>query len=58
VVEVVDLIAAAITVALRRTDGRGDAITARGRHDWVVLGLWAATCVAAVLSELAWVSTT
>jgi energy-coupling factor transport system ATP-binding protein len=49
----------------------GDAITARGgagqfsaastrltRRDWVVLGLCAATCLAAVLSELLWVSTT
>jgi energy-coupling factor transport system permease protein len=70
-VEVVDLIAAAITVALRRADEMGDAITARGgagqfsavltrltRRDWVVLGLCATTSVGAVLSELAWVSTT
>jgi energy-coupling factor transport system permease protein len=70
VVEVVDLIAAAITVALRRADEMGDAITARGgagqfsaastrltRRDWVTLGLCAVTCVAAVLSELTWVST-
>jgi energy-coupling factor transport system permease protein len=69
--EVVDLLAAAITVALRRADEMGDAITARGgagqfsaastrltRRDWVVLGLCAATCLAAVLSELLWVSTT
>jgi energy-coupling factor transport system permease protein len=71
VTEVVDLLAAAITVALRRADEMGDAITARGgagqfsaastrlrRRDWVVLGLGAATCLAAVLSEFLWVSTT
>jgi energy-coupling factor transport system permease protein len=71
VAEVVDLLAAAITVALRRADEMGDAITARGGagqfsaastrltgRDWVVLGLCAATCLAAVLSELLWVSTT
>ena len=69
-VEVVDLIAAAITVALRRADEIGDAITARGgagqfsavatrltRRDWLVLGLCAATCLTAMLSELLWVST-
>jgi energy-coupling factor transport system permease protein len=69
-VEVVDLIATAITVALRRADEMGDAITARGgtgqfsavatrltRRDWSVLGLCAATCLTAVLSELLWVST-
>ena len=70
IVEVVDLIAAAITVALRRADEMGDAITARGgagqcsavatrltRRDWLVLGLCAATCLSAMLSELLWDST-
>jgi energy-coupling factor transport system permease protein len=64
------LIAAAITVALRRADEMGDAITARvgaGQYsavatrltwrDRLVLGLCAATCLSAMLSELLLVST-
>jgi energy-coupling factor transport system permease protein len=63
--ELVDLLAAAITVTLRRGDEMGDAITARGgsgqiaaapsrpaRRDWVALGITAAVCVIAVVLEL------
>jgi energy-coupling factor transport system permease protein len=70
-VEVVDLLAAAITVSLRRADEMGDAITARGgagqfsaistrltRRDWGVLALCALICIGAALSEVAVVSTT
>lgn len=59
--EVVDLIAAAIIVTLRRADEMGDAITARGgigqisatparpkRADWVTLVIVAAVCAAAL----------
>jgi energy-coupling factor transport system permease protein len=69
--EAIDVFAAALTVALRRADEMGDAITARGgtgqisaastqltRPDWVALGIVAMTCAAAVLSELTLVSTT
>jgi energy-coupling factor transport system permease protein len=67
IVEVVDLIAAAITVALRRADEMGDAITARcgagqcsavatrlTRRDWLVLGLCAATCLSACSVSCCW----
>ena len=53
----IDLMAAAITVALRRADEMGDAITARGgagqisaapsrpkARDWVALSIVAAVC--------------
>jgi energy-coupling factor transport system permease protein len=62
-IEMVDLLAAGVTVALRRADEMGDAITARGgtglisaapsgprRADWVVLAISAVVCaVSAVL---------
>lgn len=60
-VELVDLLAAGITVALRRADEMGDAITARGGTgqisaapsrprvaDWLALGMCAAVCVVSV----------
>ena len=63
--DLVDLLAAGVTVALRRADEVGDAITARGgtgqisaapsrpkRLDWLVLGLCAAVCVLAVVLEM------
>jgi energy-coupling factor transport system permease protein len=63
--EVIDLLAAALTVALRRADEMGDAITARGGtgqisanpsrpkpRDWVALSIVALVCVAALISEL------
>lgn len=69
--DAVDVFAAALTVALRRGDEMGDAITSRGgtgqisaattrlnKSDWVALGIVALTCAAAVLSELTLVSTT
>ena len=59
--EVIDLLAAAITVTLRRADEMGDAITARGglgqlsanpRHpkmkDWVTLAITAVACGAGI----------
>ncbi|GAQ37601.1 transmembrane component [Mycobacterium pseudoshottsii JCM 15466] len=62
--EVIDLLAAAITVTLRRADEMGDAITARGGTgqlsanptrpklgDWVTLAITAATSGAAVVIE-------
>ncbi len=62
IIEMVDLLAAGVTVALRRADEMGDAITARGgtgqisaapsrprRNDWIALAVTAATCVAAVV---------
>ena len=61
----IDLLAAAITVALRRADEMGDAITARGgagqisaaptrpkRRDWVAFALVVAVCGAALALEL------
>jgi energy-coupling factor transport system permease protein len=64
--EMLDLIVAAITVTLRRADEMGDAITARGgvgqisaaparpkRADWVALSLVVAVCGAALAFELA-----
>jgi energy-coupling factor transport system permease protein len=63
--EVVDLLAAGITVALRRADEMGDAITARGgagqisaapsrpkRADWVALSIATLVCAAALTLEL------
>lgn len=63
--EVVDMLAAGVTVALRRADEMGDAITARGgtgqisaapshprRADWVALSAVTALCVLAVLVEI------
>jgi energy-coupling factor transport system permease protein len=60
-IELVDLLAAGITVALRRADEMGDAITARGgtgqiaaapsgprRADWVALAVAAAVCAVSV----------
>lgn len=62
--ELVDLVTAGITVALRRADEMGDAITARGgtgqfsavksgphAKDWVVLAVVAAVCAGAVVYE-------
>jgi energy-coupling factor transport system permease protein len=61
VIEMVDLMSAGVTVALRRADEMGDAITARGgtgmisaapsgpkRADWVVLAISAALCAIAI----------
>jgi energy-coupling factor transport system permease protein len=63
--EVIDLIAAAVIVALRRADEVGDAITARGgagqisaapsgpkRRDWVALSIVFVVCGAALALEL------
>ncbi len=63
--ELVDLLAAAITVALRRADEMGDAITARGgagqisalpsgpkRRDWVAFAVVILVCGAALALEL------
>ena len=60
-IEMVDLMSAGVTVALRRADEMGDAITARGgtgmisaapsgpkRADWVVLAIAALVCVVSV----------
>jgi energy-coupling factor transport system permease protein len=64
-VEVVDLLAAAVTVALRRADEMGDAITARGgagqisavpsrpkRADWAAFSIVILVCGAALALEL------
>jgi len=63
--ELIDLLAAAVTVALRRADEMGDAITARGGAgqfaanparpklaDWVALALTVAACGSAVAVEI------
>jgi len=63
--EVVDILAVGITVALRRADEMGDAITARGgagqisaapsrpkRADWVALSIATLVCAVAVVLEL------
>ena len=63
--ELIDLMATAITVTLRRADEMGDAITARGgagqisaaptrpkRADWVALSITAVVCGAALAAEL------
>ena len=65
VADLIDLLAAGVTVALRRADEMGDAITARGgtgqlsaapsrprRIDWVVLGIVAAVSVLAIVMEV------
>jgi energy-coupling factor transport system permease protein len=64
-IELVDLLAAGITVTLRRADEMGDAITARGGTgqiaaapsgprgaDWVAMAITAAVCVVAVGVEI------
>jgi energy-coupling factor transport system permease protein len=63
--DLVDLLAAGVTVALRRADEMGDAITARGgtgqisaapsrprRKDWVALGIVAAISAVAIVLEV------
>lgn len=63
--ELIDLLAAAITVTLRRGDEMGDAISARGgtgqisaadsrpaQRDWIALAVVAVVCVLAVVLEL------
>ncbi|HLR99592.1 energy-coupling factor transporter transmembrane protein EcfT [Mycolicibacillus parakoreensis] len=68
--EVVDLLAAAMTVTLRRADEMGDAITARGgtgqisahpsgpkKADWWALAIVATVCGAALVAELTVLST-
>ena len=63
--DMVDLLAAGVTVALRRADEMGDAITARGgtgqiaaapsrprRIDWVALAICAALCLLAIWLDL------
>lgn len=63
--ELVDLLAAGVTVALRRADEMGDAITARGgtgqisahpprpgRADWVAMAICFAVCVTAIVLEI------
>ncbi|MEI7545391.1 MAG: energy-coupling factor transporter transmembrane protein EcfT [Mycobacteriaceae bacterium] len=63
--EMVDLLAAGVTVALRRADEMGDAITARGGTgqiaaapsrprpaDWVALSICAAVCALAIVLEI------
>ena len=70
-IEVVDLIAAAVIVALRRADEMGDAITARGGagqisaapagpklRDWIALLVVLAVCGAALALELTLLGTT
>lgn len=65
--ELVDLMVAIVTVALRRADEMGDAITVRGGigqlsaapsrpkpADWVVLSIVFALCAAAVAAKLVW----
>jgi energy-coupling factor transport system permease protein len=64
-IEVVDIISAGITVALRRADEMGDAITARGgagqisaapsrpkRADWVAVAISILLCAVAITLEL------
>ncbi|BCI54058.1 hypothetical protein NIIDNTM18_33360 [Mycolicibacterium litorale] len=64
-IEVVDMLAAAVTVALRRADEMGDAITARGgtgqisaapsgpkTRDWITLVVIVVVCGAALAVEL------
>ncbi len=64
-IELVDLLAAGVTVALRRADEMGDAITARGGTgqisaapsrpgpaDWLVLAVCAVVCGVSVLVEI------
>jgi energy-coupling factor transport system permease protein len=69
--EVIDLMAAAVIVALRRADEMGDAITARGGagqisaapsgpklRDWVALSLVLVVCGGALALELTLLGTT
>ncbi len=69
--DLIDLIAAALTVTLRRADEMGDAITARGGvgqisaaparpgpADWAALGIVATVCGAALALELTVLPTT
>ena len=64
-IEIVDLLAAAVTAALRRADEMGDAITARGgtgqisaapsgpkARDWITLAIIVVVCGAALAVEL------
>ncbi len=64
-VEMVDLLAAGVTVALRRADEMGDSITARGgtgqfsaahsrprRNDWIALTIVAVVCVLAITLQV------
>jgi energy-coupling factor transport system permease protein len=64
-IELVDLLAAAVTVTLRRGDEMGDAITARGgtgqisaaestpaRRDWIAMGIVVVVCALALTAEL------
>jgi energy-coupling factor transport system permease protein len=68
--EVVDILATGITVALRRADEMGDAITARGgagqisaapsrpkRADWIALSIAILVCAVAITLELMVVGT-
>jgi energy-coupling factor transport system permease protein len=68
--EVVDILATGITVALRRADEMGDAITARGgagqisaapsrpkRADWIALSIAILVCAVAITLELTVVGT-
>jgi energy-coupling factor transport system permease protein len=63
--EVIDLLAAAITVTLRRGDEMGDAISARGgtgqisaaeskpaKRDWITMAVVAVVCALALVAEL------
>ncbi len=63
--DIVDLLAAGVTVALRRADEMGDAITARGgtgqisaapsrpgRADWVALAICATLCALAIAVDI------
>ncbi|WP_313674610.1 CbiQ family ECF transporter T component [Mycolicibacterium sp.] len=63
--DLVDMLAAGVTVALRRADEMGDAITARGgtgqisaapsrprRLDWIALGIVGTLCVIAIVMEV------
>ncbi len=64
-IEIVDLLTAAVTAALRRADEMGDSITARGgtgqisaapsgpkARDWITLGIIVVVCGAALAVEL------
>ncbi len=64
-IELVDLLAAAVTVTLRRGDEMGDAITARGgtgqisaaeskpaRRDWIAMAVVVVVCALALTAEL------
>lgn len=64
-IELIDLLAAAITVTLRRGDEMGDAISARGgtgqisaaeskpaKRDWIAMAIVAVVCALALVAEL------